>query len=74
MDFAKYKEELKQMREMAERDANLVFFCVRNWELTKAADLEDLAWAGYRDGCVRKNDAIYIIELLEKYIEKQENN
>ena len=46
----------------------LIAFMVRDWEYTKSAGLHDLAWAMCRDAYVSKNDALFLLDELEKHI------
>ena len=50
------------------RDPQLIAFMVRDWEYTKSAGLHDLAWAMCRDAYVSKNDALFLLDELEKHI------
>ena len=47
-------------------DAQIAIIGLRDFQEVKDADLSDLAWAIYRDGCAHKNDVLGFIELLEK--------
>ena len=49
-------------------DPQLVAYDVRGWHLTKEAELTTLAWAMCRDGSVSKNDALFLLDELEKHI------
>ena len=52
-------------------DPEMANYILRDLDIVKEAELDDLSWAMDRNGC-SKEDVIYLIELIEKYI-KEEN-
>ncbi len=49
-------------------DAQVAMIMLRDYPEVKEAELDDLAWAIYRDGNAHKNDVLGFIELLEKHL------
>ena len=70
----KYLDEIKQIRESEtlDRDPELVAFMVREWSCTKEAGLKGLCWAMCHDGYATKNDAVFLLDMLEAHLTKRE--
>jgi len=50
-------------------DAQIAIMYLRDTQEVKIANLNDLAWAIYRDGNPHKNDVLGLIEHLENYLD-----
>ncbi len=51
------------------KDPSLAVYMCRDLRITKAAGLDDLAWAIHRQGICSRGDAIGFFELLDMYID-----
>lgn len=51
-------------------DPQVAIIHLRNYKEVKDADLDDLAWAIYQDGCAHKNDVLGFLEHLEKWLKE----
>jgi len=68
IDWKKRVNELNKFIESG--DYQHVFYAVRDWEITEKAELKDLAWAGCQDAYISKNDALGMIEWLNKCLDE----
>lgn len=50
-----------------DRDPHLANYMLRDLKVTKDAKLDELSWAMHKEGAC-KNDVLFLIEQLEKYI------
>ena len=57
-------DEIKTARKELERDWQLSVFIVRDLQVTKDAELDDLAWCYHKYGCVR-SEAKELLDKLE---------
>lgn len=72
------EEYLKQIQlfrdgETINRDPQLIAYMVRDWKYTKESQLSDLCWAMCGDSVVVKNDVLFLLEELEKFIQGSES-
>ena len=54
-------------RFLEEGDCATAVFVLRDLPDTAAAGLSDLAWAMSKDGCVSRNDVLYLIESIHAH-------
>ena len=66
------REAIREARRHVDEDPHLANFILRDYSEVKAARLDDLAWSMHRNP-PHKNDVLYLIELLEKWLAKEES-
>jgi hypothetical protein len=71
MNIREAIEKVKQELAKPDYDAQLAVLWLRDYQEVTDAQLDDLAWALYQDGCAHKNDVIGLIEHLESYLATQ---
>lgn len=65
------KESIKLSKKyLNEYNNELANYVLRDLEITKKANLSDLSWAMHKSSSISKNDVLYLIEKLEEYIIK----
>ena len=74
MKFSEQKKLIAQAKKhIAEYDFHLANYVLRDSPVVKEVkELSDLSWAMHQDGNVAKNDVLFLIELIEKEMQKEE--
>jgi len=68
--FELAKETIKLSKKyLSEYNSEMANYVLRDLEITKKDKLSDLSWAMHRNGA-SENDVLFLIEKLEKYMEK----
>ena len=62
------KRKIENAKRWVEDDPYLANYELRDLILTEKAGLKDLSWAMDQSVSLHKNDVMYLIEKLEKYI------
>ena len=63
-----WKAEINSARKNCQRDPDLVFFIVRDWEITNKAGLADYAWTASKQCNMTPGEAEDILNKLEEFI------
>ena len=65
------KAIIEAKHHLENNDPQLANYILRDLEIVKEAQLDDLSWVMDREGCC-KNDVLGLIEYIEKYIKENE--
>jgi len=63
------REAIAHARKYLDSDTHLAAYVVRDLPETKAAQLDDLAWAMFFANAVSKNDVVGLLDKLEEYLD-----
>lgn len=66
-----YLKHINNARQYCHFDPGLVFFIVRDWDITKQVGLTDYVWTAYKQGNTSPNEAIDILDKLEAFVREE---
>lgn len=61
--------EIKRAKKYLDSDPHFANYFLRDLQILKELELDDLSWAIHKSENVSKNDVLPIIEALEEYLE-----